>query len=82
VDDVYKTTVYLPEDIRHGLDGAARDTGRSRAELIREALRTYLADRQAPRRESFGRHRSHGTFAARDDEAALAVRWGGHGDAA
>jgi Arc/MetJ-type ribon-helix-helix transcriptional regulator len=80
--DVQKTTVYLPEDIRRGLDGAARDTGRSQAELIREALRTYLADRPAAWPESFGRHRSQGTFAARDDEDVLAARWAEHGDPA
>jgi Arc/MetJ-type ribon-helix-helix transcriptional regulator len=72
---VQKTTVYLPDDIRRGLEGAARESGRSQAELIREALRTYLADRPAAWPESFGRHRS-GTFSARDDEAILAARWG------
>jgi Arc/MetJ-type ribon-helix-helix transcriptional regulator len=82
VGHVQKTTVYLPEDIRRGLDGAARATGRSQADLIREALRTYLADRPPAWPESFGRHRSAGTFAARDDEAVLAARWRTGGDAA
>lgn len=71
-----KTTVYLPDDIRRGLDGAARDSGRSQAELIREALRAYLDDRSPSRPRSFGRHRSGGTFAARDDEEILRARWG------
>jgi metal-responsive CopG/Arc/MetJ family transcriptional regulator len=72
---VQKTTVYLPDDIRRGLDGAARETGRSQAELIREALRAYLGDRPPAWPESFGRHRA-GTFAAREDEEILAARWG------
>jgi metal-responsive CopG/Arc/MetJ family transcriptional regulator len=73
---MHKTTVYLPDDIRHGLDGASRDTGRSQAELIRDALRAYLADRPPSWPESVGRHRSGGAFAARDDEEILAARWG------
>ncbi len=72
-----KTTVYLPDDIRRGLDGAARETGRSQAELIRDALRTYLGERPAPWPQSIGRHRSSGGFAARDDEEILAERWRG-----
>jgi Arc/MetJ-type ribon-helix-helix transcriptional regulator len=74
---VQKTTVYLPDDIRRGLDGAARDTGRSQAELIREALRAYLAGRPPAWPDSFGRHHSGGTFAAREDEEILKARWGG-----
>jgi metal-responsive CopG/Arc/MetJ family transcriptional regulator len=70
-----KTTVYLPDDIRRGLDGAARDTGRSQAELIRDALRIYLDERPAPWPQSIGRHRGGGAFAARDDEEILAERW-------
>jgi Arc/MetJ-type ribon-helix-helix transcriptional regulator len=74
---VQKTTVYLPDDIRRDLDGAARDTGRPQAELIREALRAYLADRPSAWPASIGRHRSgSGEFAARDDEEILAARWG------
>jgi Arc/MetJ-type ribon-helix-helix transcriptional regulator len=73
---VQKTTVYLPDDIRRGLDGAARDTGRSQAELIREALRAYLNDRVPSWPTSFGRHHGGGTFAAREDEDILAARWG------
>lgn len=74
---VHKTTVYLPDDIRRELDGAARDTGRSQAELIRVALRAYLAERPPALPASVGRHRSDGGgFAARDDEQVLAARWG------
>lgn len=33
-----KTTVYLPADLKHALRRAARATGRSEAELIREGI--------------------------------------------
>jgi Ribbon-helix-helix protein, copG family len=33
-----KTTVYLPEDLKHALQRAARATGRSEADLIREGI--------------------------------------------
>lgn len=72
---MHKTTVYLPDDIRRDLDGAARDTGRSQAELIRTALRTFLAERPPALPASIGRHHSDGGFAARDDEQVLAARW-------
>jgi hypothetical protein len=34
-----RTTVYLPEDLKAELEQAARATGRSEAELIREGVR-------------------------------------------
>ena len=76
----WKTTVYLPDDIRAGIEDAARDAGRSQAELIREALRAYLSSRPPSWPQSFGRHRSGGAFAARDDEDVLAAHWGGPRD--
>jgi hypothetical protein len=33
-----KTTVYLPEELKQGLRRAARATGRSEADLIREGI--------------------------------------------
>jgi Arc/MetJ-type ribon-helix-helix transcriptional regulator len=33
-----KTTVYLPEDLKEALRRAARSTGRSEADLIREGI--------------------------------------------
>jgi predicted transcriptional regulator len=33
-----KTTVYLPDDLKRALQRAARATGRSEAELIREGI--------------------------------------------
>jgi predicted transcriptional regulator len=37
-----KTTVYLDPGTRRGLRALSRSTGRPQAELIREALETYL----------------------------------------
>jgi hypothetical protein len=33
-----KTTVYMPDDLKRALERAARATGRSEAELIREGI--------------------------------------------
>ncbi len=38
--------MYLPDDLRKRLAAAAQDADRPQAELIREALDQYLADRQ------------------------------------
>jgi metal-responsive CopG/Arc/MetJ family transcriptional regulator len=73
--NVRKTTIYLPDDLRRALDAAARESGQSQADLIRRAVRAYLADRPQALPASIGRHRG-GTFAARDDEALLEEAWG------
>jgi Arc/MetJ-type ribon-helix-helix transcriptional regulator len=39
-----KTTVYLPEHLKHALERAAEARGCSEAELIREAIRTVTSD--------------------------------------
>jgi len=44
-----KTTVYLDPELARGLRAMSRSTGRPQAQLIREALRTYLA--ASPRTE-------------------------------
>ena len=73
-DLVRKTTVYLPEDLMSELHDAARRSGRSQAELVRDALRAYLdgEDRPAPR--SFGRG-ADTELAARDSKAWLRRQW-------
>jgi Arc/MetJ-type ribon-helix-helix transcriptional regulator len=40
-----RTTVYLPEDLKEDLERAARLTGVSEAELIREGVRHAVATR-------------------------------------
>jgi len=44
-----KTTLYLPEDIKRALEGAATLRGCTEAELVREALRALLLSLDAPR---------------------------------
>jgi hypothetical protein len=43
-----KTTLYLPEDLKHAVEAAARLSGTSEAEVIRGALRRTLTP-QRPR---------------------------------
>jgi predicted transcriptional regulator len=38
-----KTTLYLPLELRRALKEQARRSGRAQAEIVREALETYLA---------------------------------------
>jgi len=46
---VRKTTVYLPDDIKESLSRLAAETGRSEAELIRQALIMLTASAPRPR---------------------------------
>jgi len=46
-DAVRRTQIYLEEDVDRELRAAAAAEGRSAADLIREAVRRYLADRGA-----------------------------------
>lgn len=59
---MYKTTIYLPEDLKHSISEPATARGVSEAELIREALRMVTA-RSAPL-EPFG---SADVVRAKDD---------------
>lgn len=49
-----KTTLYLPDDLRRALADEGRRSGRPQAQLIREALGNYLADRPRPLPLSIG----------------------------
>jgi plasmid stability protein len=44
-----KTTVYLPDDLKHSLERLAAATGRSEAELVREAVSTLVHASERPR---------------------------------
>lgn len=50
-----KTTVYLPEDLKRSLQRMAAESGRSEAELIREAVAAQVraSDRPRPRGRLF-----------------------------
>lgn len=45
---MFKTTLYLPDDLKAELERAARETGRSEADLIRDGIRLALARQQPP----------------------------------
>jgi len=44
-----KTTVYLPDDLKHALARLAASSGRSEAQLIREAIGTLTRSAERPR---------------------------------
>jgi len=73
--DVEKTTLYLPADLQRALRDASDRTGRSQADLVRDALRSYLADQPRPKPTSVGLGRDP-SLAGRDAEAWLKERWG------
>jgi hypothetical protein len=47
-----KTTLYLPDDLKHNLEEAARRRGISEADLYREALQAVAEDAKAPEPET------------------------------
>ncbi len=46
---MYKTTVYLPEELKASLSRMAAEQQRSEAELIREAIEAAVSSRKRPR---------------------------------
>lgn len=70
-----KTTLYLPTDLQRALREQARRSGRPQAELVREALRTYLETTASPRPRSLGLGEDTELSARKSDEW-LARRWG------
>lgn len=72
-----KTTLYLPEDLQRALKEVARQTGRAQADIVREALDTYLRQQPRPQPRSIGAGEDVG-LAARDSENWLRAHWGRH----
>lgn len=66
-----KTTLYLPRDLQQALKEEARRTGRSQAELVREAVRERLAAAPAPDLGGFIGVASASDVPAADDEHRL-----------
>jgi hypothetical protein len=66
-----KTTVYLPDDLKQALTRMASVSGRSEAELIREAIATLARTAERPRPRG-GLFRSGDPLFAERDEEALA----------
>jgi hypothetical protein len=71
---VEKTTLYLPLDLQQALRNHAERSRRPQAEVIREALRSYL-DGLGPVRPSSIGMGADGELAARESEQWLAREW-------
>lgn len=70
-----KTTLYLPADLQQALQEQARRSGRPQAELVREALRTYLEGAAPPRPRSLGLGEDT-ELSGRESKAWLVRHWG------
>ncbi len=64
-----KTTVYLPDELKDALARAAAETGRSEAELVREAIAALTDAIEAPKPRLPLFASGDPTLAARVDEA-------------
>jgi len=73
-----KTTLYLPSELQASLRAAARRTGRSQAQLIREAIETYVAGQERPRPRSIGIV-ADGSLDAADAKRWVHERWAADG---
>jgi len=71
---MHKTTLYLSDELRQTLEAAARRTGRAQADLVREALRTYLETLAPPVARSIGAG-DDADLSARDSEDWLRSQW-------
>ncbi len=74
VAGVEKTTLYLPTDVKRALEAEGRRSKRPQAQLIREALTRYLADRPRPLPRSIGIV-SDGRVTGRTAKAWLRREW-------
>jgi hypothetical protein len=63
-----KTTLYLPEGLQRDLAEASRRLKRPQAELVREALREFLAANGRPRPRSIGIAEDAGISAAESED--------------
>jgi hypothetical protein len=70
-----KTTVYLPDDLKRDLARMATESGRSEADLIREAIRTLTRTSARPRPRGALFASGDSTLAERTEDAL-----GGFGD--
>ena len=77
---VEKTTLYLPAGLHHALKEHSRRSGRAQAELVREALQTYLAGAAWPQPGSIGAGAAAGV-SARASEEWLTREWNRAGHA-
>jgi predicted transcriptional regulator len=52
---MHKTTLYLEDEVRERIARVAKETGRSQAEVIRDALHAFLTRRKKPRSIGLGK---------------------------
>lgn len=69
-----KTTLYLPTEMRAALRALARRTGRSQADLMREAIDGYIERQEPPLPRSLGLG-DNTSFQAKDTEDWLAANF-------
>jgi len=62
------TTIQLPPELRQQLEALAERTGRTEAEIIVEAVETYLRAERRPRLRSLGAFQDDEVHAANLDE--------------
>jgi Arc/MetJ-type ribon-helix-helix transcriptional regulator len=70
-----KTTLYLPAELHRALKEHAHRSGRSQAELVREALESYLEEMAWPPPGSIGAGEDD-SVSARESEDWLTREWG------
>ena len=68
------TTIALPTELKRALELLARRTGRTQAEIIWEALETYVAQNAMPLPRSFGVV-ANGSFDVAEYESYLKAHW-------
>ena len=66
-----KTTVYLPEDLKQSLRNMAIASGRSEADLIREAIAHQVRSANIPRPNGKLFHSGKSSLAEKVDEALV-----------
>jgi hypothetical protein len=72
--DMEKTTLYLPAELHRALKEQARRSGRAQADLVREALESYLSGALWPQPTSIGAGADDGV-SARESEDWLTREW-------
>jgi hypothetical protein len=74
-----KTTLYLPDELKRQIEYAAREQGRSEAEVIREKLTEGFAEQPRRVRGSWGQVHGGGESIAHRIDEILAEGFGADG---
>ena len=70
-----KTTIYFPDAMKIEIEAVSKMEQRPEAEIIREAVNSYLEDRRSRRWPRSIGMVADGTFDPADDERYLAEHW-------